>query len=226
MRTAIIDDERKSREVLALLLELFCPEIVLVAEAEGISDGLDLVDTHQPELVFLDISLQEGDSFMLLEQLKQIDFRCIFITAYDEHSVEALQLAGVPCLHKPVHPEELQEAIGQIGQMSVAESAGRAEQALIWLRGGFKQLPLRRPTGWIGLEISEIRYAAFDNGVKLYGDKGKLISGDTTVDSCRRMLLSAGFKPLAGSRYLYNPACLVQREKGSVRLDGGIVLME
>ena len=226
MKALIVDDETKSREVMKVLLQLCAPEVKVVDEAEGIADGLEKLQRHAPDLVFLDISLREGDSFMLLERLKQIRFRCIFITAYDEYSVEALQLAGVPCLHKPVHPEELQDAIRLVGEMTVQEASGRVEQALIWLRGGFKQLPLRRPTGWTGLEISEIRYAAFDNGVKLFGEKGKLISGETTADSCRRMLQAAGFKAAAGQRYLFNPVYLQQRDKGVVKLDGGIVLEE
>jgi two-component system LytT family response regulator len=224
MKALIVDDETKSREVMKVLLQLCAPEIRVADEAEGIADGLEKIRLHAPEIVFLDISLREGDSFMLLERLKQIRFRCIFITAYDEYSVEALQLAGVPCLHKPVHPEDLQEAIRIVGEMTVQEASGRAEQALIWLRGGFKKLPLRRPSGWIGLEITEIRYAAFDNGVKLFGEKGKFISGDTTADSCRRMLQAVGFKGAGGQRYLYHPDHLQQREKGRIRLEGGIEL--
>lgn len=226
MKALIVDDETKSREVMKVLLQLCAPEVRVVDEAEGIADGLEKLQRHAPELVFLDISLREGDSFMLLERLKQIRFRCIFITAYDEYSVEALQLAGVPCLHKPVHPEELQEAIRTVGEMTVQEAAGRVEQALIWLRGSFRMLPLRRSAGWIPLEISAIRYAAFDHGVKLFGEKGKIISGDITPDSCRRMLQAAGFKVAGGQRYLFNPEYLQQREKGMVKLEGGIVLGE
>jgi two-component system LytT family response regulator len=226
MKALIVDDETKSREVMKVLLQLCAPEIRVADEAEGIADGLEKIRLHAPDIVFLDISLREGDSFMLLERLKQIRFRCIFITAYDEYSVEALQLAGVPCLHKPVHPEDLQEAIREVAAMTVKEASGRAEQALIWLRGGLKMLPLQRSGSWQAIEISSICYADFAHQVKLFGEKGEIISGDSTPDSCRRMLQAAGFKPAGGQRYLFNPEYLQQRDRGTVKLEGGIVLEE
>jgi two-component system LytT family response regulator len=111
MKVLILDDELKSREVLRALLQLYCPEVTSTILCASISEAIVAIEQHNPEVLFLDISLREGDSFQLLEQLGGFDGGIAFITAYDEFSVRALRFCKIPCLMKPIEIEKLHDEI-------------------------------------------------------------------------------------------------------------------
>src|SRR6056300_959848 len=94
-RALIVDDELKSREVTKTLLGAFCPEVEVVADAEDIAGALRTIEDYKPQLVFLDITLKEGDSFQILKEIDEINFEIIFVTAYDEYSIKALKFSGI-----------------------------------------------------------------------------------------------------------------------------------
>ena len=73
MRAIIVDDELKSREVLSTIINQFIEDIEIVGGAVDISGGINLIESLKPEIVFLDISLKDGDSFAILNQLNRID---------------------------------------------------------------------------------------------------------------------------------------------------------
>lgn len=111
MKSVIIDDELKSREVLTTLLNQFIDGVEVIGGAPDISGGLRLINEKKPEMVFLDISLKDGDSFAILNQLDTIDFKIIFITAFDEYATQAINFTRIPCLNKPIDIDELEKAI-------------------------------------------------------------------------------------------------------------------
>jgi len=111
IRTAIIDDEVQIRAMLAQMLELYCPDARLVGEADGVESGLRMVRHKLPELVLLDISMADGTGFDFLERSGDIDFKIIFITAYQEYAVRAFKYSALDYLLKPVDPDELSKAI-------------------------------------------------------------------------------------------------------------------
>ena len=85
----IIDDEKHVRDSLAKMLKLHCHNSRLVAQAEGVTSGMAMIHSHHPDLVLLDIKMKDGTGFDLLEKLDNIDFRIIFITAYDQYAGRA-----------------------------------------------------------------------------------------------------------------------------------------
>jgi len=86
IRTLIIDDENNNRRKIRELLMNHFPNVMVVGEADGVKSGLDSIMNFSPELVLLDIRLLDGDAFDLLNQLGQINFKIIFITAYEEYA--------------------------------------------------------------------------------------------------------------------------------------------
>jgi two-component system LytT family response regulator len=111
LRTVIIDDEAHARETLARLLAVHCPQVTLVGEAGGVADGLRIIRDLHPQLVLLDIKMDDGTGFDLLRLCNSIDFKVIFITAYEKFAVRAFRFAAVDFLLKPVNPEELASAV-------------------------------------------------------------------------------------------------------------------
>jgi two-component system, LytTR family, response regulator len=102
MKTIIVDDEPGCREFLKSLIEKNFPSIVIKGLAENINEAYELINSVQPDLVFLDIEMPGGNAFQLLEKFKQIDFKIIFTTAYDQFALRAIKFSAVDYLLKPI----------------------------------------------------------------------------------------------------------------------------
>jgi len=111
LRTIIIDDEAPMRQSLDIMLKASCPNISVVAKADGVKTGMAAIRKYRPDLVFLDIKMGDGTGFDLLKQLGPIEFKLIFITAYDQYAVKAFKYSALHYLLKPLDPDELVEAV-------------------------------------------------------------------------------------------------------------------
>lgn len=111
IRTIIIDDELNVRlRIKDMILENF-PQISLVGEANSVNTGFKTITELRPELVLLDIRMEDGNAFDLLEKVKSIPFKVIFITAYEEYALKAIKFSALDYLLKPVSVEDLRIAI-------------------------------------------------------------------------------------------------------------------
>ena len=79
LRTIIIDDEAHVRETLKRFINKYCPQVQLVAEAESVVTGLKAITRNNPDLILLDIKMDDGTGFDLLEAIDNIDFKIIFL---------------------------------------------------------------------------------------------------------------------------------------------------
>ena len=85
MKAIIIDDEKRARRILNVLIEEECPEIDTVFEAENLVDGVEIIKAKKPDIVFLDIEMPNHSGLQILDFFKKdpINFQIIFTTAYD-----------------------------------------------------------------------------------------------------------------------------------------------
>lgn len=111
MKTVIVEDEQKSREMLAAILQKSCPELQIVGLAKNVKEGVELIKANNPDLVFLDISMPDGSGFDLLEQVSGNKFELIFATASDAHAIRAIKYSACDYLLKPIDIEELKLAV-------------------------------------------------------------------------------------------------------------------
>jgi two-component system LytT family response regulator len=107
----IIDDEKLSRNTLKKLLELYCPSVHVIAECESADDARDKVAVLKPELVFLDVAMPVKNGIDFLKELDEINFEVIFVTAHDKYILQAIRLAAVDYLQKPVDEQQLITAV-------------------------------------------------------------------------------------------------------------------
>jgi two-component system LytT family response regulator len=114
VRALIIDDERLARTELKNLLGDF-PEIEVVGEAVNAKDGLEKIETLNPDLLFLDIQMPDKTGFELLGELEKAP-RVIFTTAYDEYAIKAFEFNALDYLLKPIEPQRLTDAIQKLRQ--------------------------------------------------------------------------------------------------------------
>ncbi len=114
LKAIIVEDERASRETLASYLEKYCPDVELCGMAEGVKPGLKLIKSKKPDVVFLDIEMPFGNGFDLLDQVEGADFDVIFITAFSDYALKAIQVSASHYLLKPVSIDELIAAVESV----------------------------------------------------------------------------------------------------------------
>lgn len=112
IRAIIIDDERLARNELKKLLMDF-PEIEVISEATNASEGIEQIESLNPELIFLDIQMPGKTGFDLLGELDKTP-HVIFTTAYDEYALKAFEVNALDYLVKPVEPKRLADAIQKL----------------------------------------------------------------------------------------------------------------
>lgn len=112
MKAIIIDDERLARTELRKLLQEF-PEIEIIDEASNVDEGVSKVETHNPDLIFLDIQMPGKTGFDLLAELDRAP-QVIFTTAYDEYALKAFEVNALDYLLKPIEPKRLADAIHKL----------------------------------------------------------------------------------------------------------------
>ncbi len=113
-KIAVIDDELDARRILSRYLEKYVPEAEMIGEANGVSDAYDLILHKEPDIILLDIHMDDGNGFELLEKLGDNCPKVIFTTAFDEYALQAFRVQAVDYLLKPIDPEKLQEAIRRV----------------------------------------------------------------------------------------------------------------
>jgi len=121
MKSIIIDDEPKARLALRLSLQNFCPNIQIIGEADGVESGWQVIKEKKPQLVFLDIRINGGLGFELLDKFDKPTFKVIFITAYNEFALKAFRYNALDYLLKPIDPDELIEAVKKISQDKISD---------------------------------------------------------------------------------------------------------
>jgi two-component system LytT family response regulator len=130
-RALLLDDERLARKQLRSLLAEF-QQIAIVAEAASVPEGLRALETHRPDVVFLDIQMPAQSGFAFLEKAQQ-PFSTIFVTAHDRFAVRAFEVNGLDYLLKPVESERLAKAIGRLSQRNEPPPVGAPLEASDYL---------------------------------------------------------------------------------------------
>ncbi len=164
MRTLIIDDERLARKELNSLLEEY-DTIEVVGEAANADEAMDLINSTNPDLLFLDIQMPGKTGFELLEMLDVVPL-VIFTTAYDEFALKAFEVNALDYLLKPIQPERLRESINKLPEpkqeLSISASARLTLEDQVFVKDGDKC--------WF-VSLSNIRLFESDgNYIKVYFD--------------------------------------------------------
>lgn len=225
MKAIIIDDEKKGREILKSLIENYCKQVEVVAEAGSAKEGYDLIMEYHPDVVFLDVEMPNGDGFSLLERFEKIKFQIIFTTAFDDYAIKAIRFHALDYLLKPIDIDELRQAVNNV------EEAIRAKQTpenkfngLIQTRrlehSGKLALPIK--DGIVYLSISEIVRVESDGAYSIfYTDGGKKHLSSKNLGEYEEILPALGFFRVHRS-HMVN----VKKVKKFIRSDGNFIEME
>jgi two-component system LytT family response regulator len=104
---------QSAREVIASIISKYCKQVEVIAQADGVKSGMQAIKQHKPDLVLLDIQMRDGSGFDLLNKLKPITFKVIFISAYETHALKAFKFSALDYILKPIDSNELVAAIAK-----------------------------------------------------------------------------------------------------------------
>ncbi len=173
LKAIIIEDESASRLTLQNYLRDYCPQVEVLNEAANIKDGEALIKRHQPDLVFLDIEMPFGNAFDLLDKFEEVPFETIFVTAYSNYAIQAINLSSCSYLLKPVDIDELIEAVKlaeeKIKQQSSIKTASILLENLNIENKQLKKIVLPTMEGFDVIQLKDIiQCKANDNLTDFY----------------------------------------------------------
>ena len=230
MNAIIIDDEANSRSTLHLLLQKLCPQVQILAQASNAKEGIALIESIKPDLIFLDIEMPDKNGFELLAEIQQPSFEIIFTTAYHEYAVKAFRFSAIDFLLKPIDPDELIAAIQKVELKNKPQSGSPQIEMLqqLWhqFQSNQKPLPSQRLalSNQDGVHIVDIKdivwCEALGSYTKFHLLNKTYILVSKIVKEYEEILSEFGFIRVHNT-YLVNSNYIIKYIKG----DGGQLIM-
>lgn len=220
LQSIIVEDETNSREILRNYIGKYCPDVQLVGEASSIKEGLQLIEDHDLDLIFLDVEMPYGNAFDLLDQVADRTFETVFVTAYNQYAMDALNHHAAYYLMKPINIDELIKAVAYVSEIRQKEDALQDRILKPKLNKVDGKITLPQQDGFQVLNISEILYCkADDNYTEIHLEKQKILVSKT-LKYFEDALLGFPFARIHKS-YLVNVEAIVKYKKGK----GGSVVI-
>lgn len=224
MKAVIVDDEKDSREILSNYLKKYCPDVNVCGFGESVSTGLEAIKKHNPDIVFLDIEMPYGNGFDLLDKAGDLTFEVVFVTAFDNYAIQALNQSAAYYLLKPIDIDELIKAVEKIkNERESKNNVAHSQVLLSNLRnGGPQKIMLPTMEGFEITFINTILYCeAVDNFTKFYFESTAPLLICRTLKYFEDVLREHRFLRIHRS-FVINPEHVIRYSKGK----GGFVTMK
>jgi len=172
IRCIIVDDEIDACQALEALLTKYIPNVQVLDIANSVDEAIEKIKLHQPDVVFLDIEMPNGNGFTLFERIKNVDFEVVFATAYDQYAIKAIKYSALDYLLKPYDLRELKSAISKLMEKKQFEFSQKRIEVLlenISGPGSFDKVAFPTQDGYVYLNVNNIvRCLADGNYTEIY----------------------------------------------------------
>ncbi len=227
IQAIIVEDEEKSREILRNYISKYCPNVTLKGEASNVDEAFELIQKHELDLVFLDVEMPYGNAFDLLDKVGDRQFETVFVTAYNNYAIEALNAHASYYLLKPISIDKLIEAVAYVTEIKEKENNLQHQILKSNLTQVVGKITIPLTNGFEVLETADIVYCqADDNYTHIHLIKGKRLVSKT-LKYFEEALEDSGFARIHKS-YVVNVNAITEYKKGkggSVTLTTGKELM-
>lgn len=171
MKVLIIDNEAPLRQMLKSMV-LMLNQNYIVDESAGVADGIVKINSFNPDVVLLDVEMEDGTGFDLLKQLNKVQFQLIFVTAYNQYAVQAFKCSAIDYLLKPVDPTELQNSLKK-AETNIAEHILKQQLEVLLLQMNQSgkdngQIVLKDTRKTYFVQINDILYCKADGAYTVF----------------------------------------------------------
>ncbi len=225
IKTIIIDDEQHCIDAVLKLISNYPDVFNVLGTFNTVEAGLEATKKIQPELVFLDVKINNLTGFDYLKQIKNIDFNVIFTTAFETYAVEAFRFSALDYLLKPIDKDDFHDTVLKL--KNVVETLYLKNKIDVLLHNlkvenALKRISIATPDGYVFVEVSDILYCNADvNYTHIYTKQGDKITTSKTLKIFEKLLLNNHFFRVHNS-YLVNLFYVKKYTKGK----GGYVTMK
>jgi two-component system LytT family response regulator len=223
-KALIIDDEKRTRELIAKMIDSFGLDLKTFPIGENVQSGIEAIEELQPDIVFLDIQMPDGTGFDVLRSTEYKNFEVIFVTAHEEFAIKAIKFSALDYLLKPIDPSELKSALEKAIKAINEKKDNRQFDTLQHnIQPNHKRrLVLKTQESVHVVELEEIiRCEADRNYTSFYLSSGKRILVSKTLKDYEVLLASHNFLRVQQS-HLINLDYIDRYDKGN----GGCVVMK
>jgi two-component system LytT family response regulator len=221
----IIDDEAKNIKLLQNMLEMYCPQVKILATDTEAKNGLMLIEELQPQLIFLDVEMPHMNGFDMLKKLEPVNFETIFVTAYSHYAVEAFEHHATGYITKPINTEKLVAAVNTAIKRIEEKNINRNLFSILeqnTRQAAPDKIPLSTSNGLIFVKLADILYCESSGNYTIFylcSDKKIMVSRQ--LGEYEKLLPETNFTRIH-DKYIINLSYIKEYIKGS----GGDVVLE
>lgn len=226
VKTILVDDEIRGLNSLKKMLEHHCPLVNIVAECQDAASAIEKIKSLEPQLIFLDISMPGKNGFDLLNELGDIDFEIIFVTAHNDYTLQAFRYSAIDYLMKPVDEDLLIDAVKRaVKRIGVSKPGSNIDTLLYNLKKvrdpREMKLCITDFKGFQVVRIADIIYCEAESSYTIfYLVNGQQVIASRTIVEYELLLQDCGFCRIHKS-FLVNLAHVKEYQRG----EGGTVIM-
>lgn len=223
IKCVIVEDEENSRNLLEKLLGRYCSDVEIAGTAGSVDEAIRLIRQHNPDLIFLDVVINGGTGFDVLNQLDQNVPGVIFTTGYDQYAIKAIKYSALDYLSKPIDFEELIDAVKKFKAYNPVWSDERQEalKQNLPVRKNFESLIIPSIKGFKLYNINDILWIRSEGSYSTFKIKNEQVVASKPIGHFEEILPDGRFFRIH-NRIIVNIQYIKEYLKGK---GGSVILM-
>jgi two-component system, LytTR family, response regulator len=226
MKILLVDNEKEIRLILKDMVAN-CGNGHIIEEAEGVASGIEKINSFQPDIVLLDVEMNDGTGFDLMKQVSNPTFQLIFTTAHNQYAIQAFKFSAIDYLLKPIDPVELNSSL-QRAKENISSQTMQKQLAVLMQQFGNKneterQIVIKDIDKTYFIKMADILYCEAEGSyTKFYLSNSEPIFVSRNLRYYEELLSPAGF-------FRTHHSCLVNPAKIKVydrKTDSGTLILE
>ena len=227
MKILVVDNEKEVRLILKDMADACGNGQYVIEEADGVTSGFNKINSFQPDILLLDVEMNDGTGFDLLNQFTNPEFQLIFTTAHNQYAIQAFKFSAIDYLLKPIDPVELnnslQRAKGNINNQTLQKQLAVLLQQLSNKNEPDRQIVIKDIDKTYFIKMNDILYCEAEGSyTKFYLSNSEPIFVSRNLRYYEELLAPAGF-------FRTHHSCLVNPSKIKIydrKTDCGTLILE